>query len=434
MGRRAYAAAPFTFICTMKKTTFDFTHSKLAPKRIVSRAEQYAFLLKEAADGFPSARESAAWTDVGASAGDELLRRINKKAQEIRKEADLFILIGVGGSNNAARSVIEALGSKGVEICYAGTSTAPSAVKQVLERMEDKSVFVNIIAKNFETLEPGAAFRVIRRRMYEMYGADAGRRITATGTRHSRLHRLCAEHGWDFFEFPENVGGRYSALTEVGLLPMAVAGINIAKVAAGAAAMREQLLAAPAAENPALLYAAARTLLYGQGYRAEMLTFFEPQLRWFSKWWIQLFGESEGKQDKGLLPLACECSEELHSMGQFLQQGSPIVFETFLRMEETSAGPMLLPDGVEDGFDYLDPASFADLNRAAQSSTLEAHSLHLPCLQIGCGCCAEETFGALFYFFMLSCVFACRMLGVDPFDQPGVEAYKKSMFQALGKE
>ena len=165
-----------------------------------------------------------------------------------------------------------------------------------------------------------------------------------------------------------------------------------------------------------------------------MLTFFEPRLAWFSKWWIQLFGESEGKDGRGLLPLSCECSEELHSMGQFLQQGSETVLETFLCTAEDSDGPALRPDGLDDGFAYLDGKHFADLNAAALGASMRAHSGHLPCLQLCTGACSEETFGALFQFFMLACVFSCRMAGVNPFDQPGVEAYKRSMFRALGKE
>lgn len=399
----------------------------------MERAARNAGLLQEARDGFLFSPDSSGWVDIHQCATETLLRRINEKALRIREEADLFILIGVGGSNNAARGVIEALQTDGVEICYAGNSTAPSAIEQVLKKMEGKSVFVNIIAKNFETLEPGVAFRVIRRRMYEMYGADCGRRILATGTRQSRLHRLSQQYGWDFFDFPNTVGGRYSALTAVGLLPMAVAGIDITQVVAGAQEMREQLMAAPAEENPALLYAAARTMLYERGYRAEMLTFFEPRMRWFSKWWIQLFGESEGKQNLGLLPLACECSEELHSMGQFLQQGSRIVFETFLSMDPDSPGQALSADSLDDGFGYLNRMTFSELNRAAEEGTLAAHSTHLPCLRIYGGRCTEKSFGRLFYFFMVSCVFSCRIMGVDPFDQPGVEAYKARMFQMLGK-
>lgn len=412
---------------------FDLQNSGLKREAVVERAVQNAGLLQEARNGFPFSPDSAGWVEIHQCAAETLLRRISEKALQIRKEADLFILIGVGGSNNAARGVIEALQTDGVEICYAGNSTAPSAIERVLKKMEGKSVYVNIIAKNFETLEPGAAFRVIRRRMYEMYGTDCARRILATGTRGSRLHRLSEQYGWDYFDFPNTVGGRYSAITAVGLLPMAVAGIDIAQIVSGAHEMRRQLLTASAEENPALLYAVVRTMLYEQGYRAEMLTFFEPRMRWFSKWWIQLFGESEGKQDRGLLPLACECSEELHSMGQFLQQGTRSVFETFLSMDPDSPGQGLAADNVDDGFGYLNHMTFSELNRAAEEGTLAAHSMHLPCLRIAGSRCTEKSFGRLFYFFMVSCVFSCRIMGVNPFDQPGVEAYKARMFQMLGK-
>lgn len=399
------------------------------------RAGAYAHLIDEARAGFLNDWDSAGWMRLFEHANEASIRRMEEKAAEIRREADAFILIGVGGSNNAARSVIEALvPDRTVEILYAGNTTAPSAIERLLRRMEGKSVFIDIIAKNFETLEPGAAFRVLRRYLYETYGTDAARRIMATGTPDSRLHRLCRENGWDFFTFPETVGGRYSAFTEVGLMPMAVMGVDIRALLGGAERMQRYILGAAAEENPALLYAAARTLLYERGYRAEMLTFFEPRLAWFSKWWIQLFGESEGKDGRGLLPLSCECSEELHSMGQFLQQGSETVLETFLCTAENSDGPSLMPDGVDDGFAYLDGKHFADLNAAALGASMRAHSGHLPCLQLCTGACSEETFGALFQFFMLACVFSCRMAGVNPFDQPGVEAYKRSMFRALGKE
>lgn len=400
-----------------------------------ARAGACAHLLEEARAGFLQDADSAGWMRLGDHAGEAAIRRMEAKAAEIRSEADAFILIGVGGSNNAARAVIEALApDRTVEILYAGNTTAPSAMERLLRRMEGKSVYIDIIAKNFETLEPGAAFRVLRRRLYETYGPDAARRIMATGTPGSRLDRLCRENRWDFFTFPETVGGRYSAFTEVGLLPMAVMGVDIRALLRGAERMQEHILHAEAEENPALLYAAARTLLYERGYRAEMLTFFEPRLACFAKWWIQLFGESGGKCGRGLLPLSCECSEELHSMGQFLQQGSETVFETFLCTAEDSDGPALVPDGVDDGFAYLDGKRYADLNAAALGASIRAHSAHLPCLRLGAGACSEETFGALFLFFMLACVFSCRMAGVNPFDQPGVEAYKRSMFETLGKE
>lgn len=255
---------------------FDFSLCGLEPEQIEGKARKYAFLLDQAAAGFPSNPESSGWADPDGYVTEALLDRIEKKAAQIQKEGTLFVLIGVGGSNNAARSVIE--------------------------EMEGQSVFLNIVAKNFATLEPGATFRVLRKWMRERYGSQAASRILATGPRGSLLHRLSEENGWDFFDFPTSVGGRYSAMTEVGLLPMAVAGVDIRKLVKGAAAMRAQLLSAPAPENPALFYAAARNLLYEKGYRAEMLTFFEPRLRWFSKWWICYSVRAKEKTSWGCFP------------------------------------------------------------------------------------------------------------------------------------
>lgn len=410
------------------------SHRFLSENEIESRVRQYADLPGEAAAGFPDCADTAGWLCVEETASPAVLDRIEAKAAEICREGDLFVLIGVGGSNNAARAVIESMPVRsGVEVIYGGNSVAPSALRQLFARMEGRSVFVNVIAKNFETLEPGAVFRLVRSWMYRRYGNDAARRIMATGTPDSPLHDLCRQEGWDFFDFPRAVGGRYSALTNVGLLPMAVAGADIRALVEGALAVRTRLLTAPAGENAALRLAAARTLLYEKGYRAELLALFEPRLRWFAKWWIQLFGESEGKDDRGLLPLACEYSEELHSMGQFVQEGAAVAFETFLDPQETDDGPLFDPDGVEDGFGYLDGKPAADLNRAAYRAAIDAHSGHVPCLELKTGPCCERTYGELFMFFMLSCVFSCRMLGVDPFDQPGVEDYKVRMFSDLGK-
>lgn len=414
---------------------FDPARARLPLSKIAERAEAFSGLLTEAAADMPQYAGNTGWMRAERYADDAALTRIERKAREIRADADAFVLIGVGGSNNAARSVIAALfpGEK-PEIIYAGTSTAASSIDGVLRRMDGKSVYVNVIAKNFETLEPGVAFRVLRRSMYERFGADAPRRIMATGTRGSRLHALSTQYGWDFFTFPDDIGGRYSALTDVGLLPMAVAGVDVRALVRGASTMREMLLSSPARENPALLYAAARTLLFEAGYRVETLSAFEPLLSAFTKWWIQLFGESEGKDGRGLFPAACLFSEELHSMGQFLQDGSGTAFETFLCVEPSAEGPALTPDGVDDGFSYLDGKRYSDLNAAAAEAAMTAHAQRLPCLALRTGALSEETFGALFYFFELACAFSCRMTGVNPFDQAGVEDYKRRMFAALGKE
>lgn len=415
----------------------DLTHlpAPITRNEVAAQAARCAHLLDAARKGLPEFADSNGWLDPDILAGEETLARIVDKANQIRQSSDAFVLIGVGGSNNAARAVIEALRPNDTpEIIYAGNSTAPSALLDALRRMEKRSVSMNIVAKNFETLEPGAAFRILRAWMYERYGQSAAARITATGTPGSPLAKLALEHGWDFFAFPEDVGGRYSALTNVGLLPMAVAGVDIRALTEGAKAMRKTLLETPAEQNPALLYAAARSLLKARGCHVELLSCFEPRLAWFTKWWIQLFGESEGKNGKGLFPAACQFSEELHSMGQFLQQGSPVAFETFLHISDESGMPRLAPDGVNDGFSYLDDKPFSALNEAAFSAALSAHAARLPCLVLRPGPLGEGTLGALFYFFSLACVFACRMAEVDPFDQPGVEDYKRSMFAALGKE
>ena len=228
-------------------------------------------------------------------------------------DGDAFVLIGVGGSNNAARSVIEALKTEdSPQIIYGGNTLSPAALGQMMDKVQGKRIYIDCIAKNFETLEPGSSFRILRKYMYDTYGSqEAARRIIATGTRGSLLEQICREHGYTFLEFPEDVGGRFSALTNVGLLPMAVAGIDIRRLVKGAADMERELLQAPAIKNTAFRYACLRNMYLEQGYTLEMLASFEPAFRWFYKWWVQLFAETEGKDGKGLFPVTGEYSEEL---------------------------------------------------------------------------------------------------------------------------
>lgn len=377
---------------------------------------------------------SLGWLDVEEWAGAAWLERYEALAAQVRERADALVVIGIGGSNQAARAMISALGSRsGVEIVWAGNSLSAHSITQVLRRLEGKSVYIDVIAKNFETLEPGIAFRTLRSYLKERYGADYARRVIATGTRGSRLEALCTQHGYAFLPFPENIGGRYTALSPVGLFPAAVAGLDIRAVARGAAEMRARLYAQGTEENDALRYAAARTLCYRRGYHMEMLSFFEPRLVRFSKWWTQLFAESEGKQDLGLYPIVGNFSEDLHSVGQFVQEGTPVLFETFLEIEGQDCSLVVRPDEVDDGFGYLDGKDFDAVNRAAFCATLEAHRRRLPCGVIKLPALDERAFGALFYFFQFSCYLSGSLLGVDPFDQPGVEAYKTEMFRILGK-
>lgn len=275
-------------------------------------------------------------------------------------------------SNNAARSVIEALRKDDApEIIYAGNTLSPDAMNRMMKRLEGKSIY--------------------------------------------------------------NVGGRYTAMTNIGLLPMAVAGIDICELVKGARDMQIRVHEESADENIAYQYACLRNLCYKEGYRVEMLSSFEPQFRFFYKWWIQLFAESEGKDNKGVFPVAGEFSEELHSVGQFIQDGSPIMFETFLDVKKQNASLIVELDEKEDYFDYLDGKDFWEINKAAYHATVAAHSKKLPCLTIEVDELDAYHFGQLFYFFQFACYLSCKIMGVNPFDQPGVEAYKKWMFEALGK-
>ena len=316
-------------------------------------------VLNEAKAGEKCYADSQGWLDTEEWADDAKLKHLEEFAKEIRANADAFVLIGVGGSNNAARSVVEALREDGApEIIYAGNTLSPDALNRMMKKLEGKSIYIDCIAKNFETLEPGSSFRILRQYMEKTYGEEAHKRIIATGTIGSSLEELCTKYGYTFLEFPLNVGGRYTAMTNVGLLPMAVAGIDIRSLVKGAKDMQKRVHEESAENNIAYQYACLRNLYYQEGYRVEMLSSFEPQFRFFYKWWIQLFAESEGKDNKGVFPVAGEFSEELHSVGQFIQDGSPIMFETFLDVKKQNASLIVEPDEKEDYFDYLDGKDF----------------------------------------------------------------------------
>lgn len=391
-------------------------------------------VLEAVKTGEPQYRESLGWLDVDTWAGDAWLKRYEETARMIRAEATALVVVGIGGSNQAARAVVDAIGEKGgLKIVWAGNSISAHSIRQALAELEGESVYVNIIAKNFETLEPGIGFRAMRDFLRERYGDEYPRRVICTGTEGSHLEDLCQKHGFRFLPFPREIGGRFTALSPIGLLPMAAAGMDIRAMAAGARQMRERLRAEGAEENIALRYAVIRNLLYQKGFRMEMLSFFEPRYFRFAKWWMQLFGESEGKDGKGLYPLFGNFSEDLHSIGQFLQDGTCVIFETFLEAEDSGASYVLHGDEVDDRFGYLDGKDFDEINRAACEATVAAHSEKYPCLRLRADAIDEKSFGELFYFFQFTCYLSARILGVNPFDQPGVEAYKTNMFKALGK-
>lgn len=420
----------------MLKLNRSFASAFVAEDELVSYMDEHADVLARCQAGEDRYADSLGWLSIDEWASDAILDRTCALAEQIRSMADTFVVIGVGGSNNGSRSVQAALAPEGARLVWAGNTLSAWELNRVLDELEGHDVVIDCIAKNFETLEPGSSFRLLRQYLVERYGREeAARRIVCTGTIGSPLEDLCRAEGYTFVPFATNVGGRYTALTEVHLLPMAVAGVDIRALVAGARTMERLLRTAPAGENSAFAYASARNMLWDRGYRVELLSFFEPRFRWFSKWWEQLFAESEGKDGRGIFPAAAECSEELHSLGQFVQDGTHILFETFLDVLEPGAGDSLVLGGtdVADAFGYLDGKDFWDINKASFTATREAHAGMLPCFTLELDRLDEEHMGMLFYWFAFACYASGELLGVNPFDQPGVEAYKRLMFDALGK-
>lgn len=390
----------------------------------------------------PNGGADLGWLEFDSVADAALLGTIKEKAEAIRENADIFILIGVGGSNQGARAVIEALGDnskidsgqrKGPKIIYAGNNLSPKYLNSILEEIQGKSVYVNVIAKNFATLEPGISFRIFRQYLERTYGKDgAAQRIIATGSlNRSSLEVLGENRGYTLLPFPLNVGGRFSVLTAVGLLPIAVSGVEIDQLLAGAREMKDLLQRIDLENSPAVIYALLRNLLLKKGYEIEVLAHFEPVLEYFAKWWLQLFGESEGKEGKGVYPSRCSYSEDLHAIGQYLQQGRRVIFETFINLEKVDSSLILGPEPDDcDQFNYLSGYDLGEINRIAYRATYQAHTEGgVPCIGINVPRLNAYYFGQLFFFFEMACYLSATLLGVNPFDQPGVEAYKKNMFE-----
>ena len=417
--------------------TFSGGRTGLTEEALEQRLQAAAPLLAEVLAGEEAHRDNLGWFSVDEAAGPERVDFLREQAARVRADAEALVVIGIGGSNQAARAVVKALRPEdGPAILWAGNTISACETARLLKELDGyQSVYIDCIAKNFETLEPGISFRVLRRYLEQRYGqAEAAKRIFATGTPGSTLHQLCIDNGYTFLTFPERIGGRYSVGSDVGLFPMAVAGVDVKALVQGMRDMRDQLHAAPAGENLALRYACLRKWMLEQGLSLEMLAFFEPRLDYFAKWWIQAFAESEGKDGTGLYPVVSSNSEDLHSIGQFIQQGSPILFETFVTVRARDASVVLPATDKKDYFDYLTGRDFWDINDTARQATMRAHSEGgIPCLELSIPAIDAHTLGELFYFFLFSCYLSCRLVGVNPFNQPGVESYKGYMFKNLGK-
>lgn len=383
--------------------------------------------------------EFTGWLELPQRIRDGELKAILAAAQRIRGRSKALVVIGIGGSYLGARGAIELLRPVPAEgdpkIFFVGNGLSPDALSDTVAALGDMDFDINVISKSGTTLEPALAFRVFRRLLREKYGTAAKKHIFATTDAHrGALKALADAEGWECFVVPDDVGGRYSVLSAVGLLPMAVAGIDIKTVINSAiAAFKELDLRSP--ENPAWRYAAARQYLYGHGRSIEILGCYEPSFRFMAEWWKQLYGESEGKEGKGLFPASVEFTADLHSMGQYIQEGRRLMFETVVRLGP-SACSLLVPGEEDDGdgLNFLTGTSLDAIRDRAMEGTLLAHTEgDVPNLIIDAGEKSPRSLGALIYFFEYACGLSGYLLDVNPFDQPGVEAYKKNMFALLGK-
>jgi len=383
------------------------------------------------------------WVDLPVNYDKEEFARIKAAAEKIKKTCDVLIVIGIGGSYLGARAVIEALRSSlynnlkkdTPDIYYVGNSINPAYLNDILSICEGKDICVNVISKSGTTTEPALAFRIFKKLVEDKYGKDGAKeRIFATTDKaKGTLKSLADAEGYETFVVPDDVGGRYSVLTAVGLLPIACAGIDIDRLMAGAAAAREKYMKDDG--NDCYKYAALRNILYNKNKSVEMLISYDPAFAMMNEWFKQLYGESEGKDNKGIFPSSAVFSTDLHSLGQFIQDGSRIMFETVLDIKKQRSDRFLEADAENlDGLNFLTNQDMSVVNLRAFQGTVLAHTEGgVPNIIIELDDVGEETMGELIYFFEKACAISGYMLGVNPFDQPGVESYKKNMFALLGK-
>ena len=383
------------------------------------------------------------WLDLPVDYDKEEFARIKKAAEKIRSDSDVLVVIGIGGSYLGARAAIEFCRSQNhnkfdrPEIYFAGNTLSSAALSETVKLCEGKDFSVNVISKSGTTTEPTIAFRVFKELLEKKYGKEgAAKRIYATTDRKKgTLKELSDREGYETFVVPDDVGGRYSVLTAVGLLPIAAAGIDIDKMMAGAAYQREYLLNGDVYSNDSYKYAAMRNILYRKGKSVEMMVSYEPDYTLMNEWFKQLFGESEGKDGKGLFPASAVFSTDLHSLGQFVQQGERVMFETVVMFDKPKE-EFIIPFDPEngDGFNFVAGKDLDCVNKIAFLGTVLAHTDGgVPNMVLEVPEMSEYEFGCLVYFLEKACAVSGYILGINPFDQPGVESYKKNMFALLGK-
>lgn len=434
----------------MSKVTFDYSKatSFISNEEVESMKKIAEDAKKVLVDKTGAGNDFLGWIDLPVNYDKEEFDRIKKAAKKIQEDSEVLIVIGIGGSYLGARAAIDFLKHgfynnvskeirKTPEIYYAGNSISPAYLQGLIDVVGDRDFSVNIISKSGTTTEPAIAFRIFKEMLEKKYGKEeAAKRIYATTDKSKgALKGLATAEGYESFVVPDDVGGRFSVLTAVGLLPIAVSGADIDKLMEGAASGREKALNNAFEENDAIKYAAIRNILLRKGKSVEITANYEPSLHYFGEWWKQLYGESEGKDQKGIFPAAVDLTTDLHSMGQFIQDGSRIMFETVIKIEETDAKIIIDKDPEDlDGLNYLAGKEMDFVNKSAMNGTILAHTDgNVPNLLVSVPKQNEFYLGELFYMYEFACGVSGYILGVNPFNQPGVESYKKNMFALLGK-
>ncbi len=434
----------------MSKVTFDYSKAaSFIGENEVESMKKLALDAKEVLTGKSGAgNDFLGWIDLPVDYDKEEFARIKQAAAKIQSDSEVLVVIGIGGSYLGARAAIEFLRHsfynivdksvrKTPEIYFVGNSISSTYIKHLVDVIGDRDFSINMISKSGTTTEPAIAFRVFKEMAEKKYGKEgAAKRIYATTDKaRGSLKNLANEEGYESFVVPDDVGGRFSVLTAVGLLPIAVSGADIDKLMEGAAEGRKMALEAPFEENDAVKYAALRNILLRKGKVIEILANYEPSAHYVSEWWKQLYGESEGKDQKGIFPASVDLTTDLHSMGQFIQDGSRTMFETVLNIETSREEIIIGEEAVDlDGLNYLAGKNVDFVNKSAMNGTILAHTDgHVPNFMVNVPEANEFYLGELFYFFEFACGVSGYLLGVNPFNQPGVESYKKNMFALLGK-
>ena len=432
----------------MSGIKLNLKNTGIPQKSIMEYKEQVENIHKELHKKANDEKDFVGWLELPTNYDKKEFSRIKKAAKKIKKESDILVVIGIGGSYLGARAVIESLTSsfynmltekqrKYPQILYVGNNLSPNYINELIEYIGDKDFSVNVISKSGTTTEPAIAFRIFREILENKYGIDEARsRIyVTTDKERGALKTLADNEGYEKFVIPDNVGGRYSVLTAVGLLPIATAGIDIDKLMQGAQNAQERYDDPNLKYNECYKYAVTRNILYKLYKNTEILVNYEPKMHYFTEWWKQLYGESEGKDQKGIFPAGVDFTTDLHSMGQYIQEGRRNLFETVISIENPKCDITINSDEDNlDGLNYLSGKTLDYVNKKAMEGTVKAHvSGDVPNIMIDIENLDEENIGELIYFFEKACAMSGMILGVNPFNQPGVEEYKKNMFKLLKK-